>query len=75
MNKELFQINLAFVMGIGIGALMCVFGQKMINHIEQQECKSKPSHVLIHMTNSFVGDATYCVDRRWVWLISTLSHP
>lgn len=66
MNHELFRINLAVVMGIGIGALMCVFGQKAINSLEVHECKYKPNHVLVHMTNSFVGDATYCVDRRWV---------
>ena len=66
MNKDLFQINLAVMMGIGIGALMCVFGQKGINRLEVHECKQKPSHVLIHMNNSFVGDATYCVDQRWV---------
>ena len=66
MNNELFRINFAMFMGIGLGALMSVFGQKAINHIELNECKNKPSHVLIHMPNSFIGDATYCIDRRWV---------
>ena len=66
MNKDLFQINLAVVMGIGIGALMCVFGQKGINRLEVHECKQKPDHVLVHMNNSFVGDATYCVERKYV---------
>ena len=66
MNKELFQINLAFVMGIGIGALMCVFGQKFINNMELHECRTKADHVLIYMTNAFVGDATYCVERKYV---------
>ena len=66
MNKDLFQINLAVMMGIGIGAIMCVFGQKAINHYELQECKSKPDHVLVHTSNLFIRNATYCVERKYV---------
>jgi hypothetical protein len=66
MNKELFQVNLAVVMGIGIGALLCVFGQKAINAYSIHTCPSKPDHVLVRMTNSFVGDAVYCVERKYV---------
>jgi hypothetical protein len=66
MNKELFQVNLAVVMGIGIGALLCVFGQKAINAHSIRTCPSKPDHVLIRMNNSFVGDAVYCVERKYV---------
>lgn len=66
MKNELFQINLVFTMGIGLGALLSVLGQKAINAHSIRTCPSKPDHVLVRMTNSFVGDAVYCVERKYV---------
>jgi hypothetical protein len=64
MTKDLFNVTLAVTMGIGVGMLLSVFGQKLINNHSISSCKAKPDHQLVHMTNSFVGDAIYCVNKN-----------
>lgn len=56
----MLDATLAIVMGTGIGMLLSVFGQKMLNKHYQATCHNKPHHNLIY-TRSFIGDAYYCI--------------
>ena len=61
----MFQPIIAIIMGTGAGMLMTVAGQKLLNQHYQETCPSKPTHQLVSIT-SFIGDADYCVDKRWL---------
>ena len=61
----MLQSILAIVMGTGAGMLLTVAGQKLLNQHYQETCPSKPTHQLVSIT-SFIGDADYCVDKRWL---------
>ena len=56
---------LAIVMGTGAGMLLTIGGQKLLNQHYQETCPSKTTHQLVSIT-SFIGDADYCVDKRWL---------
>lgn len=66
MKSELMQPFIAVTMGTGIGLLLSVFGQKALNQHAINTCPSRPTHQLVHMANGFVGDATYCVNKRYL---------
>ena len=61
----MLQPILAIVMGAGAGMLLTVAGQKLLNQHYQETCPSKPTHQLVSIT-SFISDADYCVDKRWL---------
>ena len=61
----MLQPILAIVMGTGAGMLLSVGGQKLLNQHYQETCPSKFTHQLVSIT-SFIGDADYCVDKRWL---------
>jgi hypothetical protein len=50
----------AIVMGTGIGMLLSVFGQKMLNTHYQRTCNDRPHHNLIYV-QGFLGDQYYCI--------------
>ncbi len=50
----------AIVMGTGIGMLLSVLGQKMLNNHYQKTCNDRPHHNLIY-TQGFLGDQYYCI--------------
>ena len=66
MDRIPVQPFLAVVVGTGIGALMCVAGQKHLNQLAKYEClKQSDTHRIITM-RSWVGDATHCVHIRYL---------
>jgi hypothetical protein len=65
MKNELVAPVLAMVMGTGLGMLLAAGGQKLINAHYQETCRSHKGHVLVMIT-SFLGDAYYCLDKRYL---------
>ena len=66
MHRIPVQPFLAVLIGTGLGALMCVAGQKHLNHLAKQECsKQSDTHRVITM-RSWIGDASYCVHIRYL---------
>jgi hypothetical protein len=65
MDKAFTQACIAMIMGTGIGMLLSVGGQKMLNQHALKTCPSKSGHQLVMLT-SFIGDAFYCVDKRYL---------
>ena len=66
MDRIPVQPFLAVLVGTGIGALMCVAGQKHLNQLAKYEClKQSDTHRIITM-RSWVGDATHCVHIRYL---------
>ena len=61
----MLDATLAIVMGTGIGMLLSVFGQKMLNKHYQTTCHNKPNHNLIY-TRSFLGDTYYCIHNAYL---------
>ena len=62
----MFNSFLAVIVGTGLGSLMCVAGQKHLNHLATQSCQAQPDyHRLVTMT-SWVGDAKYCMHIRYL---------
>jgi hypothetical protein len=59
-KNHMFDSVLAFVMGTGIGLLLSVFGQKVLNKHYVNTCHTKPNHNLIY-TQGFLGDTYYCI--------------
>lgn len=57
---------IAVIMGIGLGGLLSVAGQKHLNYLATETCNAQPDyHRLITMT-SWVGDAKYCMHIRYL---------
>jgi hypothetical protein len=54
---------LAIVVGTGIGMLLAVGSQKLINQHHSKHCTQKPSHQLV-MVTGFLGDTYYCIHQR-----------
>jgi hypothetical protein len=65
MKNELVAPVLAMVMGTGLGMLLAAGGQKLINAHYQETCRSQKGHALVMIT-SFLGDAYYCLDKRYL---------
>jgi len=65
MNNSLFNPVLAVVMGTGLGMLLSVAGQKMINAHALDNCWRTPTRQLVYI-HLFQGDAWYCVDKKYL---------
>jgi hypothetical protein len=62
MNTRL-NAYLALTVGTGIGMLLAVGSQKLINQYYTKHCPQKADHQLVMIT-SFLGDAYYCIHKR-----------
>lgn len=65
MYKDFFVYVAAIAVGNGMGFMLSVAGQQMLNKQQIGICPSKPDHSLI-MIRSFIGDAYYCIDNRYL---------
>jgi hypothetical protein len=64
-RNYMLDATLAIVMGMGLGMLLAAGGQKLINAHYQETCRSQKGHALVMIT-SFLGDAYYCLDKRYL---------
>jgi hypothetical protein len=55
----------AIAIGNGLGFLLSIAGQKMINKHQIAVCPSKPNHSLV-MVRSVVGDSYYCIADKYL---------
>jgi hypothetical protein len=54
---------LALTVGTGLGMLLAIGGQKIINQHQSTHCPQKTDHQLVMIT-SFLGDTYYCIHKR-----------
>lgn len=64
-NNHLTDSVIAIVVGTGIGMVLSVFGQKMLNQHYKNTCHNQPGHNLIY-TKSFLGDTYYCINSKYI---------
>jgi hypothetical protein len=62
MNTRL-NAYIAITVGTGLGMLLAVGGQKLINQHYTKHCPQKVDHQLVMIT-SFLGDTYYCMHKR-----------
>ena len=68
MNKllESFPANYftAITIGMGIGLLSCIAGQKWTNEYAYKQCSTKTATHQVITISSFLGDTRYCMHNR-----------
>lgn len=56
---------IAVVLGTGVGMILSVIGQKMLNQHYKNTCHEKPGHNLI-LSRGFIGDTYYCIETKYI---------
>jgi hypothetical protein len=56
---------IAIVLGTGVGMILSVIGQKMLNQHYKDTCHEKPGHNLI-LSRGFLGDTYYCIENKYI---------
>jgi len=56
---------IAITLGVGIGTLLSVFGQKAINHHYKNTCHERSGHNLV-LTRGFLGDTYFCINSTYI---------
>lgn len=64
-NNHFADSCIALVLGTGVGMLLSVFGQKMINQHYKNTCHERPGHNLV-LSRGFVGDTYFCIDSKYI---------
>ena len=64
-NNHLTDSVIAIVLGTGVGMLLSVFGQKMLNQHYKNTCHDQPGHNLVY-SKSFLGDTYYCINSKYM---------
>lgn len=54
------------VMGVGLGGLLSVAGQKHLNQRAIETCNAQPDYHRVVTLTSWVGDAKYCMHIRYL---------
>lgn len=60
------QLFLSMTVGLALGALGCVVGQKQLNKIAVNTCNAQPDYHRLVSLSSWVGDAKYCIHARYL---------
>ena len=55
----------AVILGTGLGMLLSVGAQKMLNKHYQVTCHDKAGHNLV-LTRGFLGDQYYCINSKYI---------
>jgi hypothetical protein len=55
----------ALILGSGLGLLVSVGAQKLLNKHYQATCHDRPGHNLIYV-QGFLGDTYYCINSKYV---------
>lgn len=64
-KNHMVDATLAIVMGTGVGLLISVFGQKLINKHYVNTCNTRLNHNLIYV-QGFLGDTYYCINNAYL---------
>ena len=63
MRNEFVDACIAMTLGTGLGFLLSVGGQKLLNQHYKRTCHQQPGHNLIY-TQGFLGDTYYCINAK-----------
>ena len=58
--------RIALIIGVGFGFMTAVFGQKHLNKFETSVCRNKADSYQLVTIRSRIGDARYCMDKRYL---------
>lgn len=64
-NNYFVDSCVAIVLGTGIGLLLSVGAQKVLNKHYKATCHDQPGHNLIY-TKGFLGDTYYCINSKYM---------
>ena len=64
-RNELTDACIALTLGTGIGMILSVFGQKMINQHYKNTCHEQPGHNLV-LSRGFLGDTYFCINSKYI---------
>ena len=56
---------IAIVLGTGVGMILSVIGQKLVNHHYKKTCHERPGHNLVY-SQGFLGDTYYCINSKYM---------
>lgn len=62
----MFKAYVAVVLGIGLGGLVCAFGQKHLNQIATNNCKVQTENHQLITIKSWVGSAKHCLNTNYL---------
>ena len=65
MKNDFTQALICMILGITTGMFLSVEGQKVLNKYIIRTCPKQVNHQLV-MISGFVGDAFYCMDKRYI---------
>lgn len=65
MKNDFINAVVAIAIGNGLGFLLSIAGQKMLNKQQINGCPHKPNHSLV-MIRTVLGDSYYCLDDRYL---------
>jgi len=66
MTRNYFSDSvIAVVLGTGVGMILSVIGQKMLNQYYKDTCHQRPGHNLI-LSRGFLGDTYYCIETKYI---------
>ena len=64
-RNDMADSVIAIVLGTGIGMLLSVIGQKMLNEHYKKTCHERPGHNLVY-SQGFLGDTYYCINSKYM---------
>ena len=65
MRNEFVDACVAMTLGTGLGFLLSIGGQKLLNQHYKRTCHQQPGHNLIY-TQGFLGDTYYCINAKYM---------
>jgi len=65
MSNSFVDSCVAIVLGNGVGFLLSVGGQKILNQHYKDTCNTRPQHNLVY-TRGFLGDTYYCIHSKYM---------
>ena len=64
-RNEFVDACVAMTLGVGVGMILSVIGQKILNEHYKNTCNDRLGHNLV-LTRGFLGDTYYCIDSKYM---------
>lgn len=65
MKNDFMQALICMILGVTTGMFLSVEGQKVLNKYIIRTCPKQVNHQLM-VVSGLIGDAFYCVDKRYL---------
>ena len=65
MSNSTVDYCVALILGTGVGFILSIGSQKVLNQHYKNTCNARPQHNLIY-TRGFLGDTYYCINSKYM---------